>query len=204
MIEGGRAERSTHGRRPGQSGGPGTPAPNLLAYPTLGVGPGQKVSRPLLASRGGARPRMAACGRWDGARHVVRSDNARRRHYAARRQARIKPRPGRAVPLQPQPRLPLSGDDLRRDSHSSERSVGHLLVAVAAAYDPAQANRARGTLSGTHLRRGVPGLQAQGAPLSVASGGSEKNSSRKLAEQARLPTPRYRVGSPGTKSVRQL
>ena len=25
-------------------GGPGTPAPNLLAYPTLGVGCGQKVS----------------------------------------------------------------------------------------------------------------------------------------------------------------
>src|SRR5215218_6616348 len=64
MIEGGRAERSTHGRRPGQSGGPGTPAPNLLAYPTLGVAAEQKVSRPLLASRGDARPRMAACGRW--------------------------------------------------------------------------------------------------------------------------------------------
>src|ERR671932_261073 len=51
---------------------------------------------------------MAACGRWDGARHVVHSDNAARRHYARRQQARIQPRPGGAVPLQPQPRLPLS------------------------------------------------------------------------------------------------
>src|SRR5215204_5126340 len=87
-----RAERSTLGRRARHSGHLGTPAPNLLAYPTLGVGSGQKVTRPLLASWGGARPRMAACGRWDGAHHVVRSDNARRRHYAARRQARIHPR----------------------------------------------------------------------------------------------------------------
>src|SRR5215212_6828838 len=189
--EGGRAERSTHGRRAGQSGGPSTPAPSLPAYPTLGVGAGQKVSPPLLASWGGARPWMAACGRWDGALHVVRSDNARRRHYAARRQARIQPRPGRAVPLQPQPRLPFSGDDLRRDSHSSERSVGYPLVAVAAAYDPAQANRARGTLPGTHLRRGVPGLQAQGSPLGVASGVSEKNSSRKLVNREVSP-PRSR------------
>ena len=37
-----------------------------------------------------------------------------------------------AVPLQSQPRLPLSGDDLRGDSHPSERFVGHPLVAVAA------------------------------------------------------------------------
>src|SRR5215204_5049182 len=151
MIEGGRAERSTHGRRPGQSGGPGTPAPNLLAYPALGVAAEQKVSRPLLASWGDARPRMAACGRWVGARHVVRSGNVWRRHYARRRQARIQPRPERAVPLQPQPRLPFSDDDLRRDSHSSERSVGYPLLAVAADCDPARANRARGTLSATHL-----------------------------------------------------
>src|SRR5215212_3123164 len=59
----------------------------------------------------------------------------------------------------------LSDDALRRDSHSSERSVGHPLLAVAAACDPERANRARGTLSGTHLRRGVPGIQEEGAPL---------------------------------------
>jgi protein-S-isoprenylcysteine O-methyltransferase Ste14 len=32
---------------------------------------------------------MAACGRGDGACHVVHSDNARRRHYTSRQQARI-------------------------------------------------------------------------------------------------------------------
>ncbi len=42
------------------------------------------LTRPLLAARGGARPRLAACGRRDGARGVVRSDDARRRHYAIR------------------------------------------------------------------------------------------------------------------------
>ena|SRR5215208_4455834 len=63
----------------------------------------------------------------------------------------------------------LSGDDLHRASHSSERSMGHPFVAVAGGCDPEGANRARGTLSGTHLRRGVPGLQAQGSPLGVAT-----------------------------------
>src|SRR5215217_1368194 len=171
MIEGGRAERSTHGRRPGQSGGGRVPPPlTYLLTLLLGLVVDRRfLSRPLLALRGGARPRMAAWGRWDGARHVVRSDNARRRHYARRRQARIQPRAERTVPLQPQPRLPLSDDALRWDSHSSERSVGHPLLAVAAAGDPARANRARGTLSATHLWRGVPGLQEEGAPLSVAS-----------------------------------
>src|SRR5215207_3729604 len=185
MIERCRAERSTPGRRAGQSGGLGTPAPNLLAYPTLGVGSGQKVSRPLLASWGGACPRMAPCGRWDGAHHVVHSDNALRRHYTRRQQARIQPRAGRAVPLHPQPRLPLSGDDLRWDSHSSERFVGHPLLAVGAACDPARANRARGALSGTHLRRGVPSIQAQGAPLGVATCVSEKAHNRKLSFRER-------------------
>ncbi len=47
----------------------GYPSPSLLAYPTLGVASGQKVARPLLAGRGGARPRVGVCGRWDGARH---------------------------------------------------------------------------------------------------------------------------------------
>ena len=75
---------------------------------------------------------MAACGRGDGACQVVHSDNARRRHYTSPQQARIQPPPGRAVPLQSQPRLPLSGDDLRWDSHSSERFVGHPFLAVAA------------------------------------------------------------------------
>ena len=51
MIEGCRAERSTHGRRPGQPGHPSTPTLNLPACPTLGVASEQKVTRPLLAAR---------------------------------------------------------------------------------------------------------------------------------------------------------
>ena len=67
------------------------------------------------------------------------------------------------------PRLPLSNDDLRRDSHSSERFVGHPPRAAGAVRNGARGDRARGALSGTHLRRGVPGLQEEGAPLDVAS-----------------------------------
>src|SRR5215210_426824 len=125
---------------------------------------------------------MAACGRGDGACYVIHSDNARRRHYIRRHQARIQSRPRWAVPLQSQPRLPLSGDDLRRDSHSSERFVGHPFLAVAAGCDPAGANRARGTLSGTYLRRGVPGLQAQGSLLGVATWVSENSVNAMFAE----------------------
>src|ERR687893_292903 len=88
MIEGCRAERSAHGRRPGQPGHPSTPTPDLPACPTLGVASEQKVARPLLVARGGTRSRVAACRRWDGARGVVRSDDSRRRHYAPYRYSR--------------------------------------------------------------------------------------------------------------------
>src|SRR5918998_6959157 len=176
MIEGRRAERSTYGRRAGQPGHPSTPTSDLLACPPLGVASEQKVTPPLLVAWSGAGPRVAACGKWDGARGMVRSDDERRRHYASHRQARIQPRPRRAVSLQPQPRLRLSDDALRRDSHSSERFVGHPPLAVGGVRNPARGDRARGALSGTHLRRGVPGLQEESAPLGVASGVFEKNS----------------------------
>src|SRR5215208_7941196 len=97
MIKGWRAERSTHGRRPGQPRHPSTPTPDLPACPPLGVASEQKVTGPLLVARGVARPRVATCRRWDGARGVLRSDDAWRRHHAPHRQARIQPRPGRAV-----------------------------------------------------------------------------------------------------------
>src|ERR687898_103831 len=75
---------------------------------------------------------------------------------ASCRQACIHPRPGGAVPLQPQPRISEPSNDLRWNSHSSERFVGHPLLAVGAVRDPARGDRARGALPGAHLRRGVP------------------------------------------------
>src|ERR687893_2954478 len=190
MIEGCRAQRSTHGRRPGQPGHPSTPTPDLPACPTLGVAYEQKVARPLLVARGGTRPRVAACRRWEGARGVVRSDVARRRHYAPYRQARIQPRPGRAVPLQSQPRLPLPDDALRWDSHSAERFVGHPPLAVGGVRNPARGDRARGALSGTHLWRGVPILQEEGAPLGVASSVSEKTLVAETGDNPGIGAPR--------------
>ena len=73
---------------------PGIRVPPPLVYLLallLGLLLNRKLHVPFLP-HGVARPRMAACGRWDSARHVVRSDDARCRHYAAHRQARIQPR----------------------------------------------------------------------------------------------------------------
>jgi Phospholipid methyltransferase len=39
------------------------PAPDLPTCPTLGAASRQKDARPFLAARGGAAPRVAACGR---------------------------------------------------------------------------------------------------------------------------------------------
>jgi hypothetical protein len=80
------------------------------------------------------------------------------------------------------PRLPLSEDALRRDSHSPKRVVGHPPRAVGGVRNPGRGDRARGALSGTHLRRKVPGLQGGSAPLGVASLVSQKPPSRRLGE----------------------
>src|SRR5918911_299610 len=151
-AEGSKRRRMHAQRRAGQAGYPSTPAPDLPACPTLWVASGQKDARPLLAARGSAPPRGAACGRRHGARGMVRSDDARSRHYDAHQQARIQPGPRGAVPLQPQPRLPLSDDALRWDSSPQERFVGHPTLAVGALCDPARSDRARGALLGTHFR----------------------------------------------------
>jgi hypothetical protein len=52
----------------------------------------------------------------------------------------------------------LSGHDLRRDSRPEELAVDHPLPTVGGIRDPARGDRARGAVSGTHLRGGVPGL----------------------------------------------
>src|SRR5215203_1818237 len=128
MIEGCRVKRRPHDRRARQPGYPSTPASCLPACPTPGAAYGQKGPRPLLAARGGARPRLAACGRRDGARGVVCSGDARSRHYDPHRQARIQLGPEWAVSLQPQPWLCGLGNDLCWDSRSSECVVAILLL----------------------------------------------------------------------------
>jgi hypothetical protein len=66
------------------------PASCLPACPTLGAAYGQRMAHvPSLPPTVGARPRPAARGRRDGARGVVRSDDALSRHYDPHRQARI-------------------------------------------------------------------------------------------------------------------
>jgi hypothetical protein len=88
---------------------PGIRVPPPLVYLLallLGLLLNRRLDVPFLP-HGVPRPRVAACGEWDSARGMVRSDDAQRRHYAPHRQARMQPRPGRSVPLQPQPRLPL-------------------------------------------------------------------------------------------------
>jgi hypothetical protein len=49
-----------------------------------------------------------------------------------------------------------------------KNSLWHPTFAVGGICDPTRGDRARGTLPGTHLRGGVPGLQGEGAPLGVA------------------------------------
>ena len=143
---------------------PGIRVPPPLVYLLgllLGVVLDRKIHVPFLP-RGVARVLgWPACGRRNGAGGLVRSNDARRRHYYPHRQARIEPRLGRTIPLQPQPWLPSTGDALRWDSGSQERAVGHPSLAVGAVCDPARGDRARGALPGTHFRGGVPRLQGE-------------------------------------------
>src|SRR5215213_9881335 len=77
-AEGSKRRTTRAQRRAGQAGYPGTPAPDLPTCSTLGVASRQKDARSFLAARGGAPPRVAACGRRNDARGMVRSDDARR------------------------------------------------------------------------------------------------------------------------------
>jgi transposase len=85
MIEGCRAQRSTHGRGAGQSGRLGTPAPNLLAYPTVGSDPSdaERAARAVLAGETSGVLKSA-----DGRVEMIRAlRTARRSAIKARTQA---------------------------------------------------------------------------------------------------------------------
>src|SRR5215208_7077207 len=159
-----------YGRLSGRAGPPGHPgasAPDLPAAPYLGAASRQEGARPLLATQGCAKPRMASPRRRGTTLEVVPPNDARGRRARTHRQARAETNHRGSVPLYPQPRLPLHGVDLHRDSRPSERPVGHPFLAGGALRDPARGDRARGALPRTYLRRGVLDLQGEGATLGI-------------------------------------
>ena len=89
------------------------------------------------------------------------------RGAGAHRQARAEADDRRSVSIHPQPCLSWPGDDLRRDSHLKERFVSHPLPPAGSMGDRARGDRARGAVSGTHLRTRVSGLQGEGTTLGI-------------------------------------
>jgi len=113
------AKEVTSARRDRQPRHQGASASDLSAAPAIGVASRQKVASPLLAASSGAHYRVAARRRRDAARGVVPPNDAPNRRAGTHRQARTEANHRRSIPLQPQPRIPGPGDDLRRDRRSS-------------------------------------------------------------------------------------
>src|SRR4029453_8897744 len=99
---------------------------------------------------------------------MVHANHREGRYAHPHRQTRTAPGYRWTLPLHPQPGIHWTDDALRWDSRAPKRALGHPTVAVGVVRDPAPGDWARRALPGTHLWRGVPGLQGAGAPLAVA------------------------------------